>query len=160
LAFSKTVPRALKSDTIWATHGERKVLAGEVIGQFRHFGRVGAARVQHGPAAPVDGARVLTVERHHVAPPVVQILGVEVRQRLPAATETDDLDVVLTTAVGDGFYDRVETRDVAATREDADSVFRHANPLIGLSRTCSNRLAANSESSMPALYPLTCVRGI
>ena len=43
-------------------------------------------------------------------------------------------------AVGDGFYDRVETRDVAATREDADSLFRHGNPLIGLSRTCSTRL--------------------
>jgi len=43
------------------------------------------------PAAPVDGARVLTAERHHVAPPAVRILGVEVRQRLPAATETDDL---------------------------------------------------------------------
>ena len=63
-------------------------------------------------------------------------------------------------AVGDGFYDRVETRDVAATSEDADSLFHHGNPLIGLSRTCSNRLAANSESSMPALYSLTCVSGI
>src|SRR5262249_14069093 len=93
-----------------------------------HFGRVGAARVQHGPAAPVDGARVLTVERHHVAPPAVRILGAEVRQRLPAATETDDLDIVLAAAVGDGFYDRVEAWDVAATREDADSLFRQNAP--------------------------------
>src|SRR6516164_5684887 len=84
-----------------------KVLIGEVIGQLRHFGRVGAARVQHGPAAPVDRARVFTVERHHVAPPAVRILGVEVRQRLPAATETKDLDIVFAAAVADGLYDRV-----------------------------------------------------
>src|SRR5262249_23891248 len=64
--------------------------------------------LNHPPAAPVDGARVLTAERHHVAPPAVRLLGVEVRQRLPAATETDDLDIVLAAAVGDGFYDRVE----------------------------------------------------
>src|SRR5262249_54264691 len=81
--------------------------------------------LNHPPAAPVDGARVLTAERHHVAPPAVRILGVEVRQRLPAATETDDLDIVLAAAVGDGFYDRVEAWDVAATSEDADSLFRH-----------------------------------
>src|SRR5262249_16646859 len=43
----------------FTTHGEWKVPAGKVIGQLRHFGRVGAARVQHGAAAPVDGARVL-----------------------------------------------------------------------------------------------------
>ena len=77
----------------FTTPGEWKVLAGdEVIGELRHFGRVGAARVQHGPAAPVDGARVLTVERYHVAAPAVRILEVQVRQRLPAAAETDDLD--------------------------------------------------------------------
>ena len=56
-------------------------------------------------------------------------------------TETDDLDFVLAAAVGDGFYDRVEAWDVAATSEDADSLFHHGNPLIGLSRTCSTRLA-------------------
>jgi hypothetical protein len=51
-----------------------------------------------------------------------------VRQRLPAATQTDDLDIVLAAAVGDGFYDRVEARDVAATSEDADALF-HKHPL-------------------------------
>src|SRR6516162_2856763 len=56
-------------------------------------------------------------------------------------TETDDLDFVLAAAVGDGFYDRVEAWDVAATSEDANSLFHHGNPLIGLSRTCSTRLA-------------------
>ena len=36
---------------------DRKVLGSEVIRQLLHFGRVGAAGVQHGPTAPVDGAR-------------------------------------------------------------------------------------------------------
>src|SRR5262249_56233494 len=98
----------------FSAHGERKVLAGEVVGELRHFGRVGAARVQHGPAAPVDDARVLAVERHQVAPPAVRILGVEVRQRLPAATQTDDLDIVLAAAVRDGFYYPLYASDVPA----------------------------------------------
>ena len=64
--------------------------------------------MQYRPTATVDGARILAVQRHHVAPPAVRILGVEVRQRLPAATETYDLDIILAAAVGDGFDDRVE----------------------------------------------------
>src|SRR6266508_1395844 len=35
-----------------------KVLADEMIRQLLHLGRIGAARVQHGAAAPVYGARV------------------------------------------------------------------------------------------------------
>jgi len=88
--------------------------------------------VQHGPAATVDGARVLTVQGHNVAAPAVRVLEVQVRQRLPAATETDDLDIVLAAAVGNGFYDRVEARDVAAASEDADSLFRHDDPFTAL----------------------------
>src|SRR5499427_5245018 len=121
----------------FTTDGERKILAGEVIGQLRHFGRVGAARVQHGAPAPVDDARILTVEGHQVATTAVRILQVQVRQRLPAAPETDELDVVFAAAVGDGFYDRVEARDVAAPSEDADSLFRHDDTSTALSRTPS-----------------------
>src|SRR5262249_49280794 len=112
----------------FTTHGERKVLAGEVIGYPRHFGRVGAARMQHGPTATVDGARVLAVEHHHVAASAVWILEVEVRQCFPAATETDDLDVVLAAAVGNRFDDRVKAWDIAATSEDTDSLFHHSTP--------------------------------
>ena len=39
------------------------------------------------------------------------------------------------TAVGNGFYDRVEAGDVAATSENADALFRHDHPLTALSRT-------------------------
>jgi hypothetical protein len=48
-----------------------------------------------------------------------------VRERFPAATKTNDLDVVLAAAVGNGLYDRVEARDVTATSEDADALFVH-----------------------------------
>jgi hypothetical protein len=58
--------------------------------------------VQHGPTAAVDGARILAVQGHDVATPAVRIFKVQVRQRLPAATETDDLDSVFAAAVGDG----------------------------------------------------------
>jgi hypothetical protein len=48
--------------------------------------------------------------------------------RPSAATETDDLDSVFTAAVGDGFNDRVEAWDVAATSEDAYSLFHNSTP--------------------------------
>ena len=89
--------------------------------------------MQHGPTATVDGARVLTVQGYNVAAPAVRVLEVQVCQRLPAATETDDLDIVFAAAVGNGFYDRVEARDVAAASEDADSLFRHDDPFTALS---------------------------
>ena len=47
------------------------------------------------------------------------------REPLPAATETKDLDVVLVAAVGNALDDRVEARDIAATSENTDALFRH-----------------------------------
>jgi hypothetical protein len=91
--------------------------------------------VQHGPTAPVDGARVLTVQDNNIPATAGRVLKVQVRERLPAATETDDLDIVLAAAVGNGFYDRVEAGDVATTSENADALFRHDHPLTALSRT-------------------------
>jgi len=109
-----------------SARGERKVLAGEVIGQLGHFRRVGTARVQHRPTATVDGARILAVEGHDVAAHAGRVFEVQVRQRFPAATQTDDLDIVFAAAVGHRFDDRVEAWDVAATSEDADSLFHHS----------------------------------
>jgi len=50
--------------------------------------------------------------------------------------------------------DRVEAWDVAAPVRLPIRFFAR-NPLIGLSRTCSNRLAANSESSR-VVFPYMC----
>ena len=115
---------------VFAAHRDRKVLAGEVIGQFLHLRRIGAARVQHGPAVPVDGARVLAVEGDNVAAPAVGIIEVQVGERLPAAAQPDDLDIVLAAAVDNGFYHRVEAGDVATAGEDTDAFLRHDDPLL------------------------------
>ena len=84
------VPR-LGCDVPLGTQGDWKVLADDMIGQLLHFGRIGAARVQHGAAAPVDGASVLTIQRDNVVGPAGRVLGVQVREGLPAAAGTDDL---------------------------------------------------------------------
>jgi hypothetical protein len=51
------------------------------------------------------------------------------RERLPAATETKDLDVVLATAVGGAFDDGVEAWDIAATSKNADALYSHWSSL-------------------------------
>jgi len=81
-----------------------------------------------------------------------------VRQRLPAATQTDDLDIVLAAAVGDGFYDRVEARDVAATSEDADALFHNSTPLIWTFANLSKPARRHSEI-LCSVFPLRCVLG-
>jgi hypothetical protein len=51
--------------------------------------------------------------------------------------------------------DRVEAWDVAAPGEVADSLFRPQPLNWTFARTCSNRLAANSESSR-VVFPYMC----
>src|SRR5712692_1903854 len=92
---------------------------------------------------PVDGARVLTVERNNVAAPAGRVLEVQVRERLPSATQPDDLDIVVAAAVGNGFYDRVEARDIAAAGENADALLRHDQSSTALLSVSS----VNAESS-------------
>jgi hypothetical protein len=54
-----------------------------------------------------------------------RILGVQMRERLPAATETKDLDVVFTAPVGSALDNRVEAGNIAATGENTDTLYRH-----------------------------------
>src|SRR5262249_23629523 len=93
-------------DTALVAWGGRKVLAGEMLGQLLHFGRFGGARMQYGPAAPVDRARVLAVEWHEVAAPAGRVVDVEVREALPAAPQPEDFDLILAAAVGHGLDHR------------------------------------------------------
>ncbi len=105
-----------------------------MIGQLFHFGRIGAARVQHGAAASVDDARVFPVQRDEVVRLAGWIVEIQVREGLPTTAETDDLDVVLTAAIGHGLDDCVEAGDVPAARENADAFSRHAHlPKIRMS---------------------------
>jgi hypothetical protein len=64
--------------------------------------------------------------------PAGRILDVQVREGLPATAKTDDFDIVLAAAVSHTLDDRVEAWHVAAASEDADALFLHAYPLIGV----------------------------
>src|SRR6266478_6404660 len=98
-----------------------------MIRQLFRFGRIGAARVQHGAAAPVDGAGVFTVQWNEVVRFAGGVVQVQMGKGLPTAAEPDDLDVVLTAAISYALDDRVESGDVAAARENADTLPRHAH---------------------------------
>src|SRR5438046_6325374 len=67
------VPR-LGRDAALGAQGGWKVRADEMIWQLLNFGRIGAARVQHRAAAPVDGASVFTVQRNEVVRPAGRVL--------------------------------------------------------------------------------------
>src|SRR6266404_6348703 len=108
------VPRLGRKAAL-GTQGDWNIVADEMIGQLLYFGRIDAARVQHGAAAPVDSASVFTVQRVNVVRPAVRVLKVQVRERLPTAAQTDDLDAVLTAAVSHALDDCVEAGNVAAT---------------------------------------------
>src|ERR1700692_3819482 len=139
------VPR-LGCDAPLGTQGDWKVLADEMIGQLLHFGRIGAARVQHRGPATVDGAGVFTIQGDNVVGPAGRVLEVQVREGLPTTAEADDLDVVLTAAISHALDDRVEAGDVAAARENADASSHHAH---------LPRLACRNNSRSPGYPPLS-----
>jgi putative ABC transport system substrate-binding protein len=69
-------------------------------------------------------ATSLGVEVSPVNVRLLRIVEVHVRQRLPAATQTDDLDIVLGAAVGDGFM--TELRPATTTRHRHWAVASHS----------------------------------
>src|SRR5882724_1745472 len=138
------------------TRGNWDIVADEMTGQPLYFGRIDAARVQHGAAAPVDGASVFTVQRHEVVRPAGRVLEVQVREGLPPTAETDDLDVVLTAAISHALDDRVEAGDVAAARENADAFSRHAH-LPGLA--CRNNACVPWLSASGAPWNVSVIWG-
>src|SRR5262249_20811307 len=114
-----------------AVAGRGKFLAGEVRGELAHLRRVGATRMQHRAAAPVDGAGVGAVERDDVVRPALRVLEIDVGETLPAAPEPDHLEVVLAAAVGDALDHCVEAGHVAAAGQNPDAPFAHGPPLAG-----------------------------
>src|SRR6266851_3054657 len=119
-----------------------------MIRQLFRFGRIGAARVQHGAAAPVDGAGVFTVQRNEVVRFAGGVVEVQMGKGLPTAAEPDDLDVVLTAAISHTLDDRVEAGDVAAARENADAFSHHAH-LLGLACRDNKAVPWLSASGAP-----------
>src|SRR4029453_19277123 len=129
-----------------------------MIGQFFHFGGIGAARVQHGPTASVDDARVFTVERDEVVRFAGGVVEVQVREGLPTAAETDDLDVVLTAAIRNGLDDCVQAGNIAAACENADAFFRHARlpRLASRNNACVTPMAFRRQTSHDAAVRSRC----
>src|SRR5258708_24101129 len=77
----------------------------------------------------INGAGIFTVQWDNVVGPAGRIFDVQMRESLPAAAKTDNLDIVLAAAVSHALDDRVEAWHVAAASEDADALFRHVYPL-------------------------------
>jgi hypothetical protein len=102
-----------------------------MIRQLLHLGRIGATRVQHGAAAPVYRARVVTVQRDDVVGRTGRVLEVHVREGLPTTAEADDLDVVLTAAICNALDNCIEAGNVAAARENADALSCHNHTTFG-----------------------------
>src|SRR5262249_17217255 len=93
--------------------------------QLLHLRRIGAARVQHGAAAPVDGARIFLVERHHVARHAGRVLDIEVGEGLPAAAQAEHVDLVVARPIGHALDDAIEAGPIAAAGENTDALSRH-----------------------------------
>jgi len=126
--LARDVPR-LGCGAALGADGDRKVLAEEMVGQHFHLGGVGAAGVQHGSAASIDGAGIFTVQRDNVVGPAGRIFDVQVRESLPATAKTNNLNIVLAATVSHTLDDRIEAWHVTAAGEDTDAFFRHADPL-------------------------------
>src|SRR6185436_10315383 len=96
--------------------GER--LAFEHRGQFLHLGRIGARTVQVGSAGAIDGPGIFAIQRQHVAGAARRILKVDVGKAFPAAANTDHLAADFTSTVYHRLDHGIESRNVAATREN------------------------------------------
>jgi hypothetical protein len=89
--------------------GGRKVLGDELSRQLAHPSGIGSAGVQHGD----------------VMRPTARVLDVQMRERLPATTDTKNLDVVLAATVGSALDYGVEARNIAGTGKNTDTLYSH-----------------------------------
>ena len=72
----------------------------------------------------------LTVQLHDIMRPAGRVIEVQMRERLPTSTESEDLNAILAAAVGGALDDRVEAGNVAATSKYADALYRHSSKTI------------------------------
>jgi hypothetical protein len=91
--------------------------------------RVGAARVEEGASAAVDGADRGPIERQYVLGERLRVVRVAVEQAAPPTPYPDDLAVVVDHAVDRGFDAGVESGDIAPAGEDRNThVLMFADP--------------------------------
>ena len=87
-------------------------------GLVRELCRIGAA-------GAVDGAGVLAIQRQDVAGAAGRILQVDVGQAFPAAADADDFAADFAATVDHRLDHGIQTRDVAAARENTDTLRSH-----------------------------------
>jgi hypothetical protein len=73
----------------------------------------------------INGAGVLTVERLDVTRSAGRIFQIHVRQSFPAAAYAKHLASDFGRPIDDRLNNRIQARDIAASREDANSLCRH-----------------------------------
>src|SRR6185437_14028132 len=83
--------------------------------------------------------------------PAHWIFQIHMRERLPAATQAEYLDVVLAAAVSDGFDDRIKARNIAATSKDPNALLRHDRSL----RAFYNASASGPSARLATLRVVT-----
>src|SRR5258708_4915133 len=81
--------------------------------------------MQHGAAMPVDGARILLLERHDIVRPARRVLDIEMGERLPAAPQAEHLDAVVGRAISHALDDSVEARNVTAAGQNSNALTCH-----------------------------------
>ncbi len=97
-----------------------------ILQEIRHIGRldlagIGAAGVEKGAARAVNCARILYIERHDVLADGFGIVAVEVEQAAPPATNANHLMSLVGGATHRRFNAGVQSRDVTAAGQNADS---------------------------------------
>src|SRR5262245_36322412 len=60
--------------------------------------------------------------------PAGRVIDVEMRQRFPAATETNDFDVVLAATIRGTLDNGIKPRDITATGKQTDTLYSHDCP--------------------------------
>ena len=103
----------------------REILALERRGHLLHLRGIGARAVQVRPAGAVDAPRVLAVQRQDVAGAARRILQVDMGQAFPAAANANHLAADLASTVYHRLDHGVQSRHVAAARENANALYSH-----------------------------------
>ena len=102
-----------------------KLLALQHRRQLLHLRGIGARAVQIGAAGAVDGAGVLAIQRQNVARAAGRVLQVDVGQPFPAAADADHFAADLAATVDHRLDDGIQSRNIAAAREDTDTLRSH-----------------------------------
>ena len=102
-----------------------KLLPLQHRGQLLHLRGIGARTVQVGAAGAVDGAGILAIQGQHVTGAARRILQVDVGQPFPAAANADHFAAHFASAVNHRLDHGIQSRNVAAAREYADTLRSH-----------------------------------